>query len=310
MKILITGAAGYIGSMLTNIALNKGYEVTALDRYENTFPSLALSSSNTNFNPVKGDVRDEPLVKSLIAKSDIIIPLAALVGAPICKMDPLNASSINADAIKMIVKYSSRQQKIIYPTTNSGYGIGEQNSFCDESTPLKPISLYGLTKVEAEQAILDSGNGVTLRLATVFGMSPKMRLDLMVNDFVYRAVNDRSIVIFEGSFRRNFIHIKDVASAFLHSIENYQLMNGEPYNVGLSSANLTKIELCNKIKEHISDFTIIESEIGQDPDKRDYVVSNQKIEDTGYKTTFNLDDGIIELIKGYKTFKNSINSNV
>ena len=310
MKILITGAAGYIGSMLTNIALNKGYEVTALDRYENTFPSLALSSSDANFNPVKGDVRDEPLVKSLIAKSDIIIPLAALVGAPICKMDPLNASSINADAIKMIVKYSSRQQKIIYPTTNSGYGIGEQNSFCDESTPLKPISLYGRTKVEAEQTILDSGNGVTLRLATVFGMSPKMRLDLMVNDFVYRAVNDRAIVIFEGSFRRNFIHIKDVASAFLHSIENYQLMNGEPYNVGLSSANLTKIELCNKIKEHISDFTIIESEIGQDPDKRDYVVSNQKIEDTGYKTTFNLDDGIIELIKGYKTFKNSINSNV
>lgn len=309
MKILVTGGAGYIGSILIGLLL-KDYEVFVLDKFQKLNPSLAAYCSNDNFHPLVGDVRDEKILKEIVSKVDLVIPLAALVGAPLCKLDPITAQSVNFDAIKTLVKLLSKDQKIIYPTTNSGYGIQEKDEFCDENSPLNPISLYGKSKCDSEKLILDSGNGITFRLATVFGMSPQMRLDLIVNDFVYRALFDNALIIFEGSFRRNFIHIKDVARAFVHAIKNYDSMNNEAFNVGLSTANLTKIELCEEIKKHIPSFTYIESKIGEDPDKRDYLVSNEKIEKTGFMPIFSLEDGIIELMKGYKTFNSSLFVNV
>src|ERR1043166_1381569 len=298
-QVLVTGAAGYIGSILVTRLLEEGFAVTALDLFPRGDTSLALCCADKGFTPVKGDARDESLMKDLLAKSDIVIPLAALVGAPLCKRDPLNAQTTNSDAVRLLVKLLGKQQKILYPTTNSSYGIGEKNQFCTEQTPLKPISLYGTSKVEAEEAILKSGNGVTFRLATVFGMAPRMRIDLLVNDMTWRAVTDRTVVIFEGHFRRNFIHIRDVAKAFLHGISNYGKMTGHAYNVGLSTANLSKLQLCAKIKEHVPQFVYMEAPIGEDPDKRDYIGSNDKIEATGFKPDFSLDDGIKELIKGY-----------
>ncbi len=309
MKILVTGGSGYIGSVLIHYLLEE-HEVFVLDKFEKNNPSLASFCSNKNFHIIKGDVRDEKVLKEALNKVEMIIPLAALVGAPLCKQDPINAQSTNFDAIKLIVDNISKDQKIIFPTTNSGYGISKNDDLCTEDSPLNPISLYGKSKCEAEDLILQSGNGISFRLATVFGMSPQMRLDLIVNDFVYRAMFDSALIIFEGSFRRNFIHIRDVSRAFIHAIDNYKIMNNEPFNVGLSSANLTKIELCEKIKEHLPNFTFIESKIGEDPDKRDYLVSNEKIESTGYKPLFSLDDGIEELIKGYVSFRPSLFSNV
>ncbi len=309
MKILVTGGSGYIGSVLIHYLLEE-HEVFVLDKFEKNNPSLASFCSNKNFHIIKGDVRDEKVLKEALNKVEMIIPLAALVGAPLCKQDPINAQSTNFDAIKLIVDNISKDQKIIFPTTNSGYGISKNDDLCTEDSPLNPISLYGKSKCEAEDLILQSGNGISFRLATVFGMSPQMRLDLIVNDFVYRAMFDSALIIFEGSFRRNFIHIRDVSRAFIHAIDNYKIMNNEPFNVGLSSANLTKIELCEKIKEHLPNFTFIESKIGEDPDKRDYLVSNEKIESTGYKPLFSLDDGIEELIKGYVSFRSSLFSNV
>ncbi len=309
MKILVTGGSGYIGSVLIHYLL-KEHEVYVLDKFEKNNPSLAFFCSNKSFHIIKGDVRDEKILKSILNRVEMIIPLAALVGAPLCKQDPINAQSTNFDAIKLIVDNISTEQKIIFPTTNSGYGISNNDELCTEDSPLNPISLYGKSKCEAEDLILQSGNGITFRLATVFGMSPQMRLDLIVNDFVYRAMFDSALIIFEGSFRRNFIHIRDVSRAFVHAIDNYERMNNEPFNVGLSSANLTKLELCKKIKEHLPNFTFIESKIGEDPDKRDYLVSNEKIESTGFKPSFSLDDGIKELIKGYASFRTSLFSNV
>ena len=309
-KVLITGGAGYLGTVLTPLLLEAGFDVTVLDLFREGDPVLAACCRFDNFTPVKGDARDEALLRKLVAQADIVLPLAALVGAPLCARDPFNATTVNRDAVVMLSRIVSRHQRLVYPTTNSGYGVGEAGQFCTEETPLRPVSLYGTTKVEAEQAILDSGNGVTLRLATVFGMSPRMRIDLLVNDFTYRAVTDHALVIFQGHFKRNYIHIRDVAKAFMHAIANYPRMNGQPYNLGLSSANLSKLELCARIKEHVPQFHYVEAAIGEDPDKRDYVVSNAKIEATGWSPDWSLDRGIRELVKGYRRLRTQRFSNV
>ena len=308
--ILVTGAAGYIGCILIPKLLDSGNKVIALDTYDRGDTALAHVAADPNFEPVRGDARDEGLLKSLVAKADIDIPLAALVGAQLCKQDPIAAKTTNYDAIVSLIKLMGSEQRILYPTTNSGYGIGQKGVFCTEETPLNPISLYGVTKVDAEKAILDRGNGITLRLATVFGMAPRMRLDLLVNDFTYRAVTDRAVVIFEGHAKRNYIHVRDVTKAFIHAIDNFEEMNGEPYNVGLSSANLSKLELCDKIREFVPGFVSLTAPIGEDPDKRDYIVSNEKLEKTGWMPDYSIDLGIQELVRGYRMIRNGRYSNV
>lgn len=310
-KILITGGAGYIGSTLTPMLLELGHEVTVLDKFTKVgLVSLSHCAHNKNFHAIKGDCRDEELLKSIVTNYDIIIPLAALVGAPICAQDPIAAETTNYGSIEKIVRLSTNNQKIIYPTTNSGYGIGSKDKFCTEETPLNPISLYGTTKCDAEKVVLESKRGVTLRLATVFGMSPAMRIDLLVNDFTYRAVRDKAVVLFEPHFKRNYIHVRDVSRAFIHAMDNFEAMKGNAYNTGLSSANLSKWELCEKIKEYVPGFVFIEAPIGEDPDKRDYMVSNDKLEATGYMPNYDIDSGIKELIKGYKMTCDRTFSNV
>ena len=299
MRILVTGGAGYLGSVLVPYLLSLGHNVTVLDSLLYGQAPLLDCCIKEGFEFVYGDARDERLLQPLISKADCILPLAALVGAPACKRDAVGAVSTNRDAVVLISRLRSKQQRVLLPTTNSGYGIGEKDIACTEDTPLRPISLYGTTKVEAEKALLDSGEAVTFRLATVFGASPRMRLDLLVNDFVYRAVTDRAVVLFEAQFKRNYIHIRDVARVFSHGIENYEAMKGRAYNVGLSDANLSKLELCQKIQKHIPEFVFSESHIGEDPDKRNYIVSNRRIEGTGWKPAYSLDTGIVELIKAY-----------
>ncbi len=310
MKILITGGAGYIGSIMVPKLLDAGHDVTVLDTFARGDTELAAVCANERFTPVRGDARDHRTLDELVPKHDVLIPLAALVGAPLCKADPIAAKTLNQDAVVDLVKRTSKSQIVIYPVTNSGYGIGESGKFCTEESPLNPISLYGVTKVEAEKAVLDNGNGVTLRLATVFGMSPRMRLDLLVNDFTWRAVTDRAVVIFEGHFKRNYIHVRDVVKGFEHALENYGTMRGQPYNLGLSDANLSKIELCTKIQQHVPSFVFLEAPIGEDPDKRDYIVSNEKVEATGWRPDWSLDRGIGELLRGYRMLRNSRYSNV
>jgi nucleoside-diphosphate-sugar epimerase len=309
-NILITGGAGYLGSTMIPILLNKGFRVTTVDNLIFNQTSLLDCCADKNFEFVQGDICNYSLVNKLISKSDIIIPLAAIVGAPACKRNPSLTRMVNYDAHMNIVENISIQQKVLFPTTNSGYGIGAKDSFCTEDSPLNPISEYGKTKVEIEKALLDMGSAITFRLATVFGMSPRMRMDLLVNDFVYKAVKERSLVLFEEHFRRNYIHVRDVAKAFLFGIENYDKMKGEPYNVGLSSANITKRELAEKIKEYVPELYIHSAEIGEDPDKRDYIVSNDKIESLGWHPDHTLDDGIPELIKGYNIIRPNKFANV
>ena len=254
---------------------------------------------------MRGDVRNERLVADLVKDADIVLPLAALVGAPLCDRDPMTAEAVNREAIVMLSRLVGRGQKLVFPTTNSGYGVGADGAPCTENSPLKPVSLYGTTKVAAERAILDSGNGVTLRLATAFGMAPRMRIDLLVNDFTYRACTERVVVVFEGRFRRNFIHIRDIAKAFQHAIAQYDAMNNRPYNVGLSDANMTKLDLCARIKARVAEFVYLEAPVGKDPDKRDYLVSNARMEATGFDPDWSLDAGIAELVKGYRLLRNT-----
>ena len=309
-SILVTGGAGYLGSILVPELLALGHKVTVVDNFMFGQSSLNTSCVNPNFDVVRGDARDEKLIKSLLPNIDIVIPLAALVGAPLCARDSIGTVTTNRDAVIMLVNNLSQQQRLLMPITNSGYGIGESGKFCTEESPLNPISAYGITKVEAEKAVLDAGNAISFRLATVFGMAPRLRLDLLVNDFVYRAVNDKAVVLFESHFKRNYIHIRDVTKAFVHGINNFDSMKGQPYNVGLSDANLSKWQLCEEIQKHVPGFVFLEAPIGEDPDKRDYIVSNAKVEATGYKPDFSLSDGIQELVKGYKMISNSRYSNV
>jgi nucleoside-diphosphate-sugar epimerase len=309
-KILITGGGGYIGSVLTWVLLNEGYQVTVLDNFMFGQNSLADCCQYDTFHVINGDARDESLLSKTISDHDVIIPLAALVGAPMCKKDPQAAWSVNTQSVETMTKLASKDQWILMPITNSGYGVGEKGKFCDEESPLKPISIYGKSKVAAEEIILQRENSISFRLATAFGMSPRMRLDLLVNDFVYRAVNDRSLVIFEGHFKRNFIHVRDIASVFLHGLKNFPHMRGTMYNVGLDDANLSKLELAALIKIQLPEFYFTEASIGEDPDKRDYVVSNEKLNKTGFVPEWTLQRGIKELIKGYSILNNRRYSNV
>ena len=309
-SILVTGGAGYLGSMIVPSLLAQGHQVTVLDNFMYRQNSLAACCANPNFAVVNGDCRDEATLRPLLAKTDVVIPLAAMVGAPLCAKDPVGATSVNLDGQMLLLDLLSRDQRVLMPITNSGYGIGDKDSFCTEESPLRPVSLYGKHKVAVEAKALERENTISLRLATVFGMSPRMRIDLLVNDFTYRAVYDRAVVLFESEFRRNFIHIRDVVRAFLHGLENFETMRGEPYNLGLSDANLSKRQLCEKIREHVPSFVLVEAPIGEDPDKRDYVVSNEKIERTGYAPKHSLDDGIRELVKGYTMIRDSIYGNV
>jgi len=299
-RILITGGAGYLGSVMTKHFLDIGHKVTCLDnlRYHQISPMLFADDQNYEF--VFGDVRDSSLISKLLTKVDLIIPLAAIVGMPACNANPEDARTINQEAIINLDKLRSRSQRIIYPTTNSGYGAKTGEVFCTEETPLEPISLYGETKAAAEKALLESDKPtITLRLATVFGLSPRMRTDLLVNDFVKRALEDKYLVLFEADFKRNYIHIKDVARGFQHCNDNFERMQGTMYNLGLEDANLSKRQLAQKIKKYIPDLVIIEAPVGEDPDKRNYVVSNKKIRGTGFSPMYSLDQGIQELIKGY-----------
>lgn len=309
-NILVTGGAGYLGSTLVPDLLQAGYRVTVLDNFMFKQTSLHHVCHHPHFNVVKGDIRIESTMAPLVKKADIVIPLAALVGAPLCSLDPVGASTINHDAIVLMLKLMSKQQWVLMPTTNSAYGTGDENNFCTEESPLRPISLYAKEKVTVEHILMERENAISFRLATVFGMSPRMRIDLLVNDFTYRAVHDRFIVLFESSFKRNYVHVRDVSRVFQHGIQQFDAMKGQIYNVGLSDANVSKKELCERIQAQRPDFVVIDAPVGVDPDQRNYVVSNAKLEATGFKTSMSLDAGIAELIKGYTMMKNTQYSNV
>jgi len=304
-KILVTGGAGYIGSILVPALLADGHTVTVLDSFRYNQASLLDICANDRLRIVRGDARDEAALAPLVKEADVLLPLAALVGVPVCEADAVAARTVNLDAILLLLKLRSPRQNLLYPCTNSGYGIGQKDRFCTEETPLKPISLYGRTKVDAEKAVLDAGNTISFRFATVFGASPRMRTDLLVNDFVQRALRDGAVVLYEAHAKRNFLHVRDAAGAFLHGLKNYDAMAGGPYNVGLSDANLSKKELCEKIKVQVPRFTFLEAPVGKDPDQRDYIISNEKIEKTGFKTRHSLDDGIRELIRAYQVLRSN-----
>ncbi len=299
MKVLITGGAGYLGSVIVGKMLNAGHEVVVLDKLLFNQTSLLQYTSNLKFKFIYGDVRNVTLLEQLCNDAEVIIPLAAIVGFPACAADPKLAKEINFDQIFNIVKFA-KDKKILYPNTNSGYGIGVGQTECTEESPLTPISVYGQTKCDAENFLRANTSAITFRLATVFGVSPRMRTDLLVNDFTYKAITDKYIVVFEKTFKRNFIHIQDVASAFLFMLENYDDYRGEVFNVGLSDANLSKQELLEKIQLHVKDFAVSYNDFYEDPDKRDYIVSNAKIEATGWYPEWSLDGGIAELIMAYQ----------
>jgi len=309
-NILVTGGAGYLGSIMVPELVNDGHKVTVLDNFMYKQSSLNHLCYHPNFSVVRGDVRVEKTVKPLLKKADIIIPLAAYVGAPLCSQDPVGSQTVNHDAVLMMLKHISKDQRILMPTTNSAYGTNATNSCCTEESPLRPISKYAIDKVEIEKKLIQHPNAISFRLATVFGMSPRMRLDLLVNDFVYRAVSDRFVVLFEGQFKRNYIHVRDVTRVFKHGLANFDKMKGQIYNVGLSDANVSKTELCQHIQKQLPDFVFLDAPVGKDPDQRNYIVSNEKIEATGFKPQVSLDMGIAELIKGYAMIRNTVYGNV
>jgi len=309
-KILVTGGAGYIGSILVPELLKLGHQVTVVDNFMFGQASLNHCCGYSNFNVVNGDIRHKNFIKPFYESAEIIIPLAAYVGAPLCNKDQTGAHTVNHDAIISMIDMLSEDQKVLMPTTNSAYGSGEKNNFCDEKSPLNPISKYAIDKVAIEKELMKRKNSISFRLATVFGMAPKMRIDLLVNDFVYRAVNDKFIVLFEGHFKRNYIHVRDVVGAFIHGINNFESMKSEIFNVGLSEANVSKAELCERIKKQLPEFVVMEAPLAVDPDQRNYIVSNDKLESTGWKPQVGLDAGISELVKGYVMIKNTRYGNV
>jgi nucleoside-diphosphate-sugar epimerase len=309
-RILVTGGAGYIGSLLVPELLAQGCEVTVVDNFLYRQNSLAHVCSNSRFHLIRGDIRDEKKMRELAAKADLVIPLAALVGAPACLADPTGARTVNLEAPIALFKSLSREQRVIMPTTNSAYGTSADGETLDEKSPLRPLSLYAQHKVEVEQALMERENAVSLRLATVFGMSPRMRIDLLVNDFTHRAVHDRFIVLFEGHFKRNYIHVRDVTHAFLLALSKFDTMKGQIYNVGLTSANLSKKELCQAIQKQVPDFVFLDAPVGRDPDQRNYIISNAKIERQGFRPEHTIDDGIAELIKGFRMLRNTRYGNV
>jgi nucleoside-diphosphate-sugar epimerase len=304
-SVLITGGAGYLGSVLTEVLLNKGYRVTVIDNLIYKQTSVAPFTYHPNFSFVLGDVTDESLLKPLVEAHDVIIPLAAIVGMPACKAQPELTVKVNYEQVRNITKWVTKNQMVMIPNTNSQYGSSTE--IITEDSPFKPLSLYAETKCDAEKAVLDSGNGIALRLATVFGMSYRMRMDLLVNDFVYKALTDGYLVLFESHFIRNYIHVRDIANTFLFMIENYEKCNNNAFNVGLTSANCTKLELAKKIQLYVPDLVIVENNFKQDFDQRNYMVSNAKLESFGWQPQFTLEDGIQELVKGYQLitkFKN------
>jgi nucleoside-diphosphate-sugar epimerase len=309
-NILVTGGAGYLGSTMVPDLLAAGHSVTVLDNFMFKQSSLNHCCHHPNFKVVKGDIRQKDTMVKLMKNADAIIPLAALVGAPLCSLDPIGATTINHDAIELMLKLLSNDQIVLMPTTNSAYGTGDKDNYCNEDSPLRPISQYAIEKVEIEKELMQHQNAISFRLATVFGMSPRMRIDLLVNDFTYRAVNDGFVVLFESHFKRNYIHVRDVSRVFQHALNNHNEMKGEIYNVGLSDANVSKKELCEHIQKQLPEFIFVDQQIGKDPDQRNYNVSNEKIESTGFNTEFSLDRGIGELIKGYGMIKNTRYGNV
>ncbi|HUY87032.1 MAG TPA: NAD(P)-dependent oxidoreductase [Acidimicrobiales bacterium] len=304
MRILVTGGAGYIGSVLVPDLLSSGHHVTVLDNFMYRQPSLASSCWQSELELVVGDVRNVELVTKLASTCDIVIPLAAIVGAPACENDPYLANDVNLKSTLELFRNLSSNQIVLMPTTNSAYGSGDENNKCDETSPLRPLSQYAREKVAVEEALMDRGTSVSLRLATVFGMSPRMRLDLLVNNFVWRAIEDHFVIIFEGHFTRNYIHVRDVASAFKLAIGDLDNFTGEIFNVGLSSANISKFNLCEEIARAVPDFVFLEASLKQDPDQRNYIVSNAKIEALGFDPQFTLQAGIEELVKGLPMLRN------
>jgi nucleoside-diphosphate-sugar epimerase len=300
-RVLVTGGLGYLGSILCEHLLAASYQVTALDNllYGTGQQGLYHLCANPSFAFIRGDIRDAEVMKPALQHADVIVHLAAIVGAAACDRDPVMASSVNVDAVRLLDRLRSPNQLVVFPNTNSGYGITSAETLCTEDSPQKPISLYGRTKVEAEKILLERQNGIALRLATVFGMSPRMRLDLLVNHFVHAACKVGYLVIFEKDFKRNFVHIRDVADCVIHCLKNADHMTGRAYNVGLDAANLSKAELALKIKKHVLNFYIHFAAIGQDPDKRNYIVSSERLRAAGFEAKRSLDDGIRELLKGY-----------
>lgn len=301
MKILVTGGAGYIGSVLVPMLLFEGHSVVVIDNFRYGQTSLLDVCHWSELTVLRGDARDVNLLSRHARKADVIIPLACITGAPACEQDRVAAQTTNVEAIKALVVTAGAQQPVLFPTTNSGYGVGQSNASCTEDSPLTPVSFYGQLKVEAERILREAQpNAIVFRLATAFGVSPRMRLDLLVNDFVYRAVHDRFVILYEGHFMRNYVHVRDVARAFLHALSHLDTMSGQVYNVGRDDANCSKLELCQRIQRRLPHFVFRSETVGRDPDQRDYQVSNTKIRATGFEPRYSLDDGIQELIKGYQ----------